>query len=87
MTDNGSERARKAFKQVEHAATAARRTVTDAMRTARAESRRQENYMMSREVKRLKEEHYMSNDTIADELGISESSVRAYLLMKIPGEV
>lgn len=87
MTDNHSERARKAFKKVEHAAVAARKTVTDAMRNARYENRKQENYAMSREVKRLKREKHLSNDTIADELGIPESSVRAYLLMKIPGEV
>lgn len=86
MTDNGTERARKAFKQVENAANAARKTVSNAMRSARAESRAQENYAMAREVKRLKREKNLSNDTIADELGISESSVRAYLLMKVPGE-
>ena len=37
-------------------------------------------------VKRLKREENLSNGTIADELDISESTVRTLLAMRIPGE-
>lgn len=87
MTDNGKDRAQKAFKSVEKAAAKARTVVIGAMREARAETRRNEQITLAKEVKRLKSEENLSNGTIADELDISESSVRAYLLMKIPGEV
>ncbi len=85
MTKNGSERARKALKQVEVAAVAARKTVRDAMRNARYENRREEQLALAREVQRLKREENLSNHTIAQELDISESSVRIFLGMKIPG--
>ena len=83
MTDNGSERARKAFKTVEKAAHEARNKVARAMRDAQAESRREQNYALAREAKRLKREKHYSNGRIADEMDMSESSVRALLLMKI----
>lgn len=86
MTDNGKDRAQKAFKSVEKAAAKARTVVIGAMREARAETRRNEQITLAKEVKRLKREENLSNGTIADELDISESTVRALLAMRIPGE-
>lgn len=86
MTDNGEDRAQQAFKSVEKAAAKARTVVIGAMREARAETRRNEQIALAKEVKRLKREENLSNSTIADELDISESTVRALLAMRIPGE-
>ena len=84
--DTPAERVQKAYKSVEKAATAARNTVIAAQRNARAESKREEQEKLSREVKRLKRDKGMYNSQIAEKLGLSESSVRALLLMKIKGE-
>ena len=86
MTDNGKDRAQQAFKSVEKAAAKARTVVIGAMREARAETRRNEQITLAKEVKRLKREENLSNGTIADELDISESTVRTLLAMRIPGE-
>ena len=86
MTDKMENLAQKAYKSVEAAATAARKTVIDAQRSSRAEARIQENYRLSREAKRLKREEHLPNNAIADRMGMSESSVRALLLLRIPGE-
>jgi len=82
MTDDMSKLAAKAYKQVEKTASDARNKVASAMRDARAERRRAEVEKLSAEAKRLKREKKMGNHQIAEKLGVSESTVRALLIMK-----
>lgn len=85
--DTPAERTQKAFKAVENTAKLARASVIVAQRNAAAETRRKAQEEQSREAKRLKREEHLPNSVIADRMNVSESTVRALLLLHIKGEV